>query len=149
MSILKAWVESIGLRQQGVLLAAVRGPDGMPKNYPLKGVVLAFRGVVLNPHCGDIGKTKSFMTNPDSDELECIFDIVVASFDELNTHYLLHLIHAAEVIAYYHPEPGIASDWSRFYGRMCRKMHLNPETREQLSARLDADEDSFAISQLA
>ena len=49
---------------------------------------------------------------------------------------MLHLCHAAEIVGYQHPDEQIKTTWGKFYYSMCKAMHLNPETREQMMERL-------------
>jgi hypothetical protein len=146
-SILQPWVETIGLRHQGVLLSAIRGCDTVGKENPSKLIVRALRAAVLNAHCGDATKAVSYITVFSEDDFEALADAFYADFDHLPMHYILHLTHAAEVLGYHHPEHYEGCRWARFYATMCRKMHVNPETREQLDRRLNASESEFKAAQ--
>jgi hypothetical protein len=57
-------------------------------------------------------------------------------FGQYNSHFVLHLIHAAEIIGYKHPDENIKKIWQEFYLNMCKAMHLNPETKKQMDNRL-------------
>lgn len=46
-SILRPWVETLTLQQQGTLLCAIRGPDGEAKEAATKSVIRALRACVL------------------------------------------------------------------------------------------------------
>lgn len=147
-SILQNWVAELGLRHQGVLLAAVRGCDTAPKEAASKTLARYFRGVILNPHCGDLSKSQSFMEICDNNmEFGRQVKAFMAEKDALPTHYVLHLVHAAEIVGYYHPHAFTANMWSAFYARLCRKFHMRVETKDELDARLNADEDSFGNEQ--
>lgn len=142
-SVLQPWLQEIGLRHQGVVVSAVRGCDTLPKHHPVKRLTRALRSDTL----------VSFSKNPSSffkaRSHEEFFDLVseLSSFDELPLHYAMHLAHAAEVLAYHHPDPQRAACWRLFYFQFCRKLHLNPETKEQLDERLNATEEEFASGQ--
>jgi hypothetical protein len=146
-SIMQDWTMDCGLRHQGVLVAAVRGCDTLPKYNAAKTMARYYRGTVLNAHCGDVSKAKSFMELPSNKEA---FDNTVKDFfsehDALPFHYVLHLLHAAEIVGYYRDDL-YGEMWMDFYRRLVRRMHLSPETKEQLDQRLDADEASFAATQ--
>ncbi len=146
-SILQAWVEHLGLRHQGVLLSAVRGCDTVGKENASKSIVRSLRAEVLNAHCGDAAKASTFISVFTEDEFDDLAAEFYEDFDHMPMHYILHLVHAAEVLAYNHPDHYVGARWGRFYRKMCRKMHVNPETPEQLDARLNAGEAQFKADQ--
>lgn len=143
-SVLQEWLETLGLRHQGVVLSAIRGCDTLPKHHPVKTLTRAFRADTL----------VSFSKNPSSFfkalSHEEFFDLVpevLVAFDELPYHYVMHMAHAGEILAYHHPDIQRASCWRLFYFQLCRRMHLNPETKAQLDERLNAPEEEFALEQ--
>jgi len=70
---------------------------------------------------------------------------VLKSLDHYPAHYIMHVLHATEIVAYKSPE---GADWLWFYERLCKCIHVNPETEEQLDLRLgEVDEKLFAQSQ--
>ena len=145
--IMQAWTFTCGLRHQGVLTAAVRGCDTLPKHAAAKTMSRFYRGTVLNAHCGDVKGAKTFMSLPES---KAEFDATVALFfdehDALPFHYVLHLMHAAEIVGYYR-EDEYGEMWKSFYLRLCKRMHIVAETKEQLDTRLNKDENSFFAEQ--
>lgn len=152
-SILREWVERLGLRHQGALLAGVRGCDTAPKADAGKALVRCYRAAILNAHCGDPAKAKTFI---EAVPFDCLTDRMEAfrkSCDHYPLHFVTHLLHGAEIIGYKGPrfnqdgsedQTTSAEAWLWFYHRMCRSLHLNPETDAQLDARLNADESAFA-----
>ena len=146
-SILQNWVIDLGLRHQGVLLTAVRGCDTVARDEQSKMLVRYYRACILNPHCGDVKKAVSFMVWPDDYEARQVMLAVIKSHDHLPHHYLLHLVHAAEILGYKHPDKAKADLWTFFYRQIVKKFHMNPETQEQLDHRLNADEDTFGSNQ--
>lgn len=147
-SILQPWVEKLGLRHQGVLLGAVRGPDGVSRECPAKALVRSYRAAVLVCHCGDPAKAKSYIEEVGYDELIARMSAVAKSHDDLPHHFLLHLVHAAEIVGYKGPRPGLVSvAWGWFYQKMCHKFHVTAETEAELDLRLNADEETFGAKQ--
>lgn len=147
-SIVQDWATELGLRHQGTLMGAIRGCDASTKNAPEKRITRILRGVVLNAFVGDPRKAKSFIEwCEDWDEFKEAMDGFFDAYDAIPHHFVMHLIHAAEVIGYYHTNPEIASWWLRFYKKAVHKLHLNLETKEQLDARLSSDEQTFALDQ--
>lgn len=146
-SIIQNWVSELGLRHQGVIVSAVRGCDTLPKEAAAKTLSRFFRGCVLNAHCGSVKGAKTYMAEP-TDEIE--FQRVAARFfqewDALPFHYVIHFVHATEIVGYYR-EDWLGVLWKDFYLRACRKMHITPETKDELDERLNKDEASFFADQ--
>lgn len=143
-SVLQSWVAALGLRHQGVLLTAVRGCDTAPKNDPSKMLARAYRGVILNCHCGDPAKAMTFIESPPWNE---VHDRMVAyrkNLDHYPHHYVMHLTHASEIVGYKHPDRKVRECWMHFYLMLCKGLHVQPETESQLDERLNADEATFA-----
>lgn len=146
-SILKAWVTELGLRHQGVLLTAVRGCDALPKEHISKTLTRAFRCEILNSHCGDPRHSKSFIEHFEEEELDEIMQKFCSDLDVYPLHYVLHLAHAAEIVGFHHPQMDSGSAWLRLYSRICSKLHMRPETKAELDARLEAPEHEFQQAQ--
>lgn len=138
-SVLQRWVMALGLRHQGVLLTAVRGCDTEPKEGAGKALVRSYRSEVLNCHCGDAAKAKTFIEAVDVDELGRRMVAFLKNLDHYPHHYIAHLMHASEIVGYKRP----SEQWAWFYFKLCKGLHVNPETVDQLDARLNMDEESF------
>lgn len=147
-SILQDWVTALPIRYQGCLLGAIRGCDTLVKRHPAKTITRILRGHVLNPACGDPRKATSFIEWCE-DEHE--FDEAVTAFhnesDAMPHHFVMHLIHAAQILGYRHPTAELRALWLLFYIRAVRKMHLAIENEHQLELRLTADEETFGKDQ--
>lgn len=146
-SILQPWVSTMGLRHQGVLLSAVRGCDTLPKHHPSKRMVRIYRGCVLNPFCGDVRKAASFMEPYEPHVFYEHLTSFLRSIDEMPNHYLMHFLHAAQILGYYHYDEAVLMGWRTFYDQVCMSLHLYPENKEQLDDRLSANEEEFAKQQ--
>lgn len=146
-SILQDWVAELGLRHQGVLLAAVRGCDTETRHGPSKLLSRCYRAEILNAHAGDPRKSKSFIEKVPIPQLKDRMVAVLDDHDSLPHHFFMHLVHAAEIVGYCHPDPYVGEVWVWFYFAACNKLHMNPETMQQLDERLNADEDSFKKAQ--
>lgn len=144
-SILQDWVMNLGLRHQGVLLTAVRGCDTAPKNDPSKLFTRCYRSVVLNAHCGDAKKAATFIEDVPILELQQRFFAFRKNLDHYPHHYVMHFIHAIEIVGYKHPDKmEVAPTWKYFYAELTNSLHVPMETEEQLDWRLNADEETFA-----
>lgn len=143
-SILQDWVMELGLRHQGVLLTIVRGCDTAPKDHPIKLFTRVIRAALLNAHCGDPARAKSFIESPGAYEELRRWQAIRRDLDHYPHHYVLHLLHSMEVIGYKCPVPDRAAFFLNCYRDLCKGLHLNPETEEQLDARLNCDEEEFS-----
>lgn len=147
-SILQDWVSGLGLRQQGVLVSGIRGCDTVMKDDPIKYLARLYRGAFMVPHCGDITKAASYMAIPKSlEDFHGVLNVVIKSHDHYPFHYLMHMIHGAQILGLYHPNMDQAIGWAGFYQTMCKKLHMNAETREELETRLGCDEETFRVNQ--
>lgn len=161
-SVLQPWVASLTFMQQTVLLTAVRGPDGSPKYGPTKMLLRWYRrcillssldgGVVLadpfDPNGGSFMGPSVLMRAADADyDWQWYLDEIVSQYlrelDALPHHFQLHLLHAAEIVGYKHPDEAIRAWWANVYLRLVHDMHLWPETEEQLDHRLGDNRDQW------
>lgn len=147
-SILKDWVMELGIRHQGVLLSAVRGCDTAAKHDWSKLIVRALRSEILNAHCGDAMKASSFLSPLSPVNLNKAFvNLFYNGFDHYPNHYVMHLVHAIEILGYKHPDEDLRYEYNLAYQKFIKKLHLNPETEEQLDIRLNKNEADFAADQ--
>lgn len=136
-SILRDWVIDLPLRHQGVLIAAVRGCDSTPKEDSSKPIIRALRYVFMRPFDErEVDKPRSFMTTgfTEADQIGFLRD-----WDHYPIHYVQHLMHAAEVVGYCHPDQRERNRWSHLYRMICHKLHVNPETPSEMHVRLTED----------
>lgn len=147
-TIIQPWAATLGLRHQGVLVSAIRGCDTEMKEGPGKWLTRFYRASVLRAHVGDPAKAASFMSWTESRaEFEAKAKRVLDSFDQMPNHWVMHMLQAAQVCGYYYPDPEKRSWWLWFYLKWVRKMHLYPESEEQMNERLNATEDEFGAMQ--
>jgi len=146
--VLQEWVWDLPLREQGVLVLALRGPDGAKKEHGAKNIVRAFRACVMVT--GATGQALMPGFNLPDDSFMQMYRIghvkeepwheaVVEFFrawDEYNVHFLLHLTHAIEVLGYRHPNDLIRLRWYALYIRIINKMHVKPESMLEMIERL-------------
>ncbi len=154
-SVVQEWVHDLPIMQQSVLLAAIRGPDGLPKNHVSKFVLRWFRRCVLlsalhgQPGVGAIiarpdeeggGSFTGPSCGPETpyESFHDVMDTYFNNIDEVPHHFQLHLMHAAQILGYKHPSMLIRVDWGSFYVTAVSDMHLFPELEMDLDARLAA-----------
>lgn len=145
VSVQPEWATMLPLQQQSVMLLAARGPDGVGKFHPCKPVQRAYRGTVLCAAArrrplewGERGDT--FMTLHEIAEPAAWHGAVEAFFatwDELPHHFILHLLHGAQIIGYKHPDPRLRTAWGYFYSTGTYEMHLTPECEAEMDDRLN------------
>lgn len=144
ISVQPEWHRQLTLQQQSVLMLAARGPDGIAKDHPCKDVQRAYRGCVLMAarygrmlRWGE--KADSFMSLDRFADIMAWATIVHSFFetiDDLPHHFIMHLLHGAEIMGYKHPEVLFRARWLSFYNKGCYDMHMNPETQKQMDNRL-------------
>lgn len=138
-SILQDWVTELDIRYQGTLLAAMRGCDGFPKEDATKTVARAIRNKCLNPaDARELAYKNGFMSYTDGELTEAI-NKLRKSFDQYPCHFILHMMHALEVIGYRHPSSETRFEFCNAYYVMVKAMHLNVETYGQLHERMVED----------
>lgn len=149
----QAWVHGTSMMQQSVLLAAIRGPDGLAKYgggakmllrwYRRCILLSAMDGKVLDNPIDENGGsfTGPSLSGPDevdhwSERMQEHVHDYLRQVDALPHHYQMHFMHAVEIVGYKHPDPVIRHFWNRLYLRLVHDFHLWPETEEQLDDRL-------------
>lgn len=148
-AVMQEWTTKLPLREQGVLVLALRGPDGARKEHGAKNVVRALRGCVMVT--GATGQSlmpgqnlpdDTFMQmyrigHPNSEAWDEAVKEFFRAWDEYNVHFLFHLMHAAEVLGYRYPNgETIQVRWLNLYYRSCKKVHIIPESLDQMIDRL-------------
>lgn len=144
------------MMQQTVLLTAVRGPDGIPKYHCVKYLLRWYRRCVLlsaldrcvwttpweNGGGSFTGPSYTWgdhaFENPRNWEpiMDRQVDDYLREIDGLPHHFHMHLMHAAEILGFKHPDLCIKSWWYKLYVRLVHDAHLWPESEEQLDRRL-------------
>lgn len=161
----------LSLMMQSVLLTAIRGPDGLPKEHVSKVLLRWYRRCVLysafdrrvltspyEPGGGSFTGPCNFIDYPyegshyatrglsAKDGMVLVLHRYLRSLDEVPHHFQLHFLHAAEILGYKHPDEEIRAWWFRTYLALVRDMHLNPETEEELDKRLGDNEEQWRES---
>lgn len=148
-SVLQDWVMELPLRYQGTLLTAVRGCDLSPKTFDRE----RGDGVTL-----DVIETSErrltafirfcFMNAADVREVDvqgaffqsrAPFPFKFSELGHYPLHWVSHVMHAIEIIAYKHPDEAIRSSALFIYSAMVHGLHLNTESEAQLHARMTED----------
>lgn len=138
-SVLQRWVQSLPRRHQGVMLTAIRGCDGSPKEDDAKQLNRMIRRAVLNPY--DIRETESVGGFFGFDPIKLTSSLAdfLHSLDQYPLHYVMHITHACEVIAYCHPQIAYRVFFTEVYNSVCHMLHLYPESQEDMNSRLTTD----------
>lgn len=150
-SALQDWVMELTVMQQSVLMAAVRGPDGISKNHPVKVLLRWYRrcillsafehAVISNPYTPGGGS----FTGPcsDGEDIRDYINTYLEHVDDLPHHFQLHFMHAAEILGYKHPDHQIKKFWNNFYLAIVRDAHLYPEGEDIMDHRLGDNEQQW------
>lgn len=146
MHVMQDWTAEISLRQQGVIVLALRGPDGLTKESGCKNALRTLRACTMNS--GRERKPMELGTRWESDpfmRMDLIkehsswvhtADEFLRDIDTYNIHFLQHFMHAAAAVGFNHPIPIVSRHWIWFYERICRKLHVKPETEQEFKHRL-------------
>lgn len=143
-TVLKDWVSDLPFRMQSVLMSGLRGCDIARKDDHSKFMTRALRPVI----CNNADSSNTFMggTIPPSEKItQFLWDM-----DSYPTHFIAHLMHAAEIVGFKHPDPELKKWWLGFYHDIVKGLHLNPETEDQLDVRLGfTPEELKIVSEMA
>jgi len=134
-SVIHDWVSNLPFTQQALLMLSLRGPDGLPKHNTAKQIVYYLRGLILKPAYPDFEGKDGFMCTKYGSFTDAAVDFWKDT-DAYPMHFLMHIVHAAEVIGYNHPDETIRNHWFTFYANACKNLHMTPETMGELNNRL-------------
>jgi hypothetical protein len=155
-SVLQDWVMVLPLRMQGVLLTGVRSCDLSPKH---PGCIDEAHGCSTGEQTTDRQLTAflrwCFMVPADVREVD-VPGAFMRSKPPANwkpsemghypLHWVMHLVHGFQVVAYGHPDTRVAGDARNIYNRFVKSFHLNIETLDELEDRMSEDRiDSGAV----
>lgn len=138
LSILYPWITKLSLRYQGVLLAAIRGCDGRPKNDISKSLNRAIRNICLVPFDPRELAYEGFMSY-DMAKWREDMTLFEAAKDEYPVHYVMHMVNAISVVAYEHPDPSISGEFMWAYQLLAKGFHFHIESRDELKGRMERD----------
>lgn len=130
--VVRDWIRELSWKQQTVLLSSIRGCDGAPKHDDHKAFVRPLRGIILK-NAEPENEDDTFMNHPDEGEInEFAHDL-----DDYPMHWLVHFIHAVEIVGYKHPESSTREFWRNLYETICREaFHMTPESALRMERRL-------------
>lgn len=154
--VLQLWTETLTLMQQSVLIASVRGPDGIKKNHVAKlllrwlrrcFLISAFDKCVLvdpmDPRGGSFTGPSICAAENWEVEMDRLVLEYLSSVDELPHHFQLHFMHASEILGYKHPDTRVRTWWNSVYLRLVNDLHLFPESEAQMDYRLGDRESQW------
>lgn len=141
-SSLRRWFLELPWMQQGVLLGSFRNCDGRKSEGPHKELIRGIRAACIKAALS----TGSFNARrPDRQKIiDCAHEFVKHHFDHMPIHFVSHLMHAAEVIAYSHPDEEIRDTWIHVYATIVEALHLNMESLNEFLVRLKDDWDQVS-----
>lgn len=151
--VVQDWLADLPFMQQTVLLSAIRGCDGKPKEHRTKPLVRWLRRCILKsavdgsvftdpvqPGGGEFMRpiwTHPTMDGADwRDSMGKYVDDYCGDMDDVPMHFHLHFLHATEILGQRHPNLKVRLWWRRTYMKITNAMHLRPEPRAGLDARL-------------
>jgi hypothetical protein len=140
--VMRCWTRKCSMREQAVLVACIRGCDGLRKSDPSKAVIWALRYHILNPSCepdcDNPFEFESFMGYGKSVALlQEKVNAFLGDLDPYPFHFVQHLAHAAHVTAIYHESAKVAHFWRCVYEDIIIEgMHAVPEPDVRMVKRL-------------
>lgn len=135
--VLHNWLAVLTFQQQALLMTAMRGPDENNKYNAAKAIIRYLRGTVLKPAGDWRGKNDNDFMWGDYGMFQKYANEFWQDHDEYPHHFIMHLVHCAEVVGYHHPDGSIRAYWFRFYYEACIAFHMIPETADQMNKRLN------------
>lgn len=167
----QAWMLEIPMMQQSVVFAAIRAPDGLRKNHPVKVLMRWFRRctllsafdkrALLDPfspgggsftgpferhHAEEILRRSIHPADWSSERYDIFSSmrkVYLDYVDEIPHHFQLHLMHAAQIVGIHHTDSQIAEWWREFYHMIVNDAHLHPETDQEMNLRLSDNSDEW------
>ena len=165
-TVMQEWTEALSLMKQTVLIAAVRGPDGLHKNHVSKRLLRFMRRCFLKnamdgriswkPYTEGGGSFKgpsvpALSPVPGTpywtERMRPLVDEYIAAVDEMPHHFQLHFMHAAEILGVHHPDKTVMCFWNAVYCRLVNDMHLNPESVHKFNERLSDNEEKWRAAE--
>lgn len=163
------WVLEIPLMQQSVLFAAIRAPDGLRKDHPVKVLMRWYRRCIMlsafdkralsdpfepgggsftgpfeEHHAEEIfGRGYRYDFTSDWGVFDETRKMYLRHVDEMPHHFQLHFMHAAQIVGVHHPIEKIRSWWNVFYLMIVNDAHLQPETPQAMNLRLSDNSDEW------
>ncbi len=138
-SVVQDWLaENCTWKMQTVLLTSFRGCDGKHKHDHGKMFTRKMRDCILK----NADVTTTFMNQESEDydlTLPGAVDALKVFFDDMDhypVHWFMHLLHAAEIVGYKHPDEKIREYWITFYLMGLGELHVGHEPESDLDARL-------------
>lgn len=136
-SALQDWVHGLTFQMQALLMTAMRGPDENNKYNAAKALVRYLRGVICKPAGEWHGSNDNDFMWGEYVLFNKYADAFWQDHDEYPHHFIMHLVHCAEVIGYKHPNGRIGECWDKFYLDACKAFHMTPETEYEMDLRLN------------
>ncbi len=130
--VILGWLGDLSLKQQSVIISALRGPD---THYcpNLKKLTKWLRTITQN----NADYRSSYMQQEEFPSI----DNIEKELEYTTVHYSIHFLQALEIIGYKHPDSAISKKAGEYYENLVRGvLNLVPETKVDLENRL---KDSF------
>lgn len=138
-SVMQPWTHALPLRAQGTIVAGLRGCDLTPKNpvdSTARQLVAYLRWLSMvpaDPREVDLEPGTYMQSAPPPAGWR------QSELGHLPLHYVSHLMHAYQVVGYYHPDHDAARIARSVYHRLVDGLHLHPEPWPTMYARLTED----------
>jgi hypothetical protein len=110
-SVFQPWLTTISRKMQTVIVTGLRGCDGLTKFDPSKHISRSIRMAALK----NADTTTTYMKHDLFEELLEANKKFVADLDRYPVHFVLHMMHACEILGYKHPDQHTRDVFSAVY----------------------------------
>ena len=135
-SVVQEWLtECCSWKEQTVLLASLRGCDGSEKQDPSKVFARAMRTTLLknaDKLSMFYGRSAALKDEMRAEVDDFFIDCSRGNLDACQVSWLMHLLQAAEIVAYKCPHKEVADYWRYFNLSGVNALHINPESEFSL-----------------
>ena len=131
-SVFQNWLQSISWKMQTVIVTGIRSCDGLSKFDPSKHISRSIRMAALK----NADTTTTYMKHNIFEELIESSDKFIADLDKYPMHFVMHMMHACEIIGYKHPDQRTREIFYSVYSKIVWSLHLRPEPLASLDHRL-------------
>lgn len=133
---MQKWVQKLTWKEQSSILTAIRGSDAL-YNENVRSLVRWLRRVTLKD--ADVnGNFVHFGKLPTEKDLK-------PSLEYMTVHFVSHLMHALEIIGYKSKSDANAQIAFEFYLQICKVLHCNPETLDEMNVRLKDNREKIVV----
>lgn len=124
--VMKQWLQELSWKTQSALMTSIRGNDEFEAPN-VRNFIRWIRSVCFY----DADASGTFVKFDTS-----TMKVLKSEIEYMRIHFLSHLMHGLEIIAYKHPNVAERNTAFYLYDRMCDILHCNVESEKDMDNRL-------------